>query len=191
MNHLFFGGSPLFSGAEASFRAQTTSDRACKPAYDLAIQHQYYHSQRLLNGMEARVGGGFNCELSTRGELQQFSATINVLRNEALKHNRLGGDRNGWQLLMDWRKPLLSGELRSQLSFTKLKDVSGYSPLLSNDANRRQERGSISLQYSKPLSVLGRPAALLVNVYHQRQRSNIELFRTVDSSAEIGFSWRF
>lgn len=191
MNHLLFGGSPLFSGAEASFRAQASTDRACKPTYDLAIQHQYYHTQSLLNGVEAKVGGGLNCELDTQRGPQQLSTTVSALRNEALKHNRLGGDRNGWQILLDWRQPLFSGELRTLLSFTKVQDATGYSPLLSNGADRWQERGSIALQYSKPLSVLSRPAALLVNLYHQRQRSNIELFRTTDSTAEIGFSWRF
>jgi tetratricopeptide (TPR) repeat protein len=191
MNHLLFGGSPLFSGAEASFRAQASTDRACKPTYDLAIQHQYYHTQSLLNGVEAKIGGGLNCELDTQRGPQQLSTTVSALRNEALKHNRLGGDRNGWQILLDWRQPLFSGEFRTLLSFTKVQDATGYSPLLSNGADRWQQRGSIALQYSKPLSVLSRPAALLVNLYHQRQRSNIELFRTTDSTAEIGFSWRF
>jgi hypothetical protein len=31
----------------------------------------------------------------------------------------------------------------------------------------------------------------MINVYHQRQRANLELFRSKDTSAALGFGWLF
>lgn len=191
MNHLLFGGSPLFSGTELSTRVQINTNRACRPFYDLAAQHQYYHGQSLLNGVEARLGAGLNCELETRRGPQQLTATVNALGNKAQTNSRLGGDRDGWQVLADWRQPLFQGEMRTQVTYTELVDRDGYSPLLANGAERWQQRAALLVQYSRPVQVFSRSAELLINLYHQRQRSNIELFRTTDSTAEVGFSWRF
>jgi len=39
--------------------------------------------------------------------------------------------------------------------------------------------------------VFGKDMELLVNVYQHRRQSNLALFRTTDTTAEIGVQWRF
>lgn len=38
---------------------------------------------------------------------------------------------------------------------------------------------------------MGSGATFMINLYHQRQRSNLELFQSKDTSAALGFSWLF
>ena len=190
-SHLFFGGSALFSGTEAGARYQAASESVCKPYYELTTQHQLYHQQSLLNAFESKASAGVNCPLNNRNGGQQITAEFSLLNNAALKSGRLGGDRDGWQFNLDWQYQLPRGVLRAQVNHTQIDDRQGYSPLLANGAKRSQDRSSLLLQYREPLPTLGRNATLLINVYHQQQQSNISLFETLDSSAEIGLSWGF
>ncbi len=45
------------------------------------------------------------------------------------------------------------------------------------------------VQYRRRLGASG--ADLLINFYHQDQGSSLSLFRTEDTSLEMGLSWRF
>ena len=191
MNHLFFGGSALFTATELSARYQPDSKLRCKPYYGLAIQHQLYHRQSLLNAFESKAGVGINCPLSNTNGGQQLRTELSLLRNDALKSGRLGGDRQGWQINLDWQVVLPRGVLRTVLNHTQLDDNRGYSPLLANGAERWLRRSYLLLQYRQPLQWLGRNTTLLLNIYHQQQQSNIELFTSNDTSAEIGISWAF
>jgi len=81
--------------------------------------------------------------------------------------------------------------LLTQLNHTETDDKRGYSPILADGARREIKRSYVLLQYRQPL-LPGRPdTTLLFNVYHQKQRSNLELFRSTDSTVEIGISHRF
>ena len=191
INHLFFGGNPLFTGTETGGRYQPASGWYCKPNYSLALQHQLFHQENRLNAFESKVGVGISCPASGTTGTQSLSAEVSLLNNKALKSGRLGGDRQGWQLNLNWQLALSRGVLRAQLNYTKLEDRQGYSPLLANGAERRLGRSYVLLQYREPLPLLGSNASLLFNIYHQRQQSNIELFRSKDSTAEIGLSWAF
>ena len=73
----------------------------------------------------------------------------------------------------------------SQLSHTRLTDRAGYNPLLSSGADRWTQRTYLLLQYRWRMTPR---AALLLNFFHQYQRSNIALFDNTDTTAEIGFS---
>jgi len=190
INHLYYGGNALFSGIETSARVQYGRNNRCKPFQSLAVQQQLFHGQDLLNGLESKLSAGISCSPKTITG-SQINAEISGLSNRAQQSGRLGGSRVGWQASIDWRKPFLRGILRAQLNYTALRDRESYSPLLANGARRWQKRNSILLQYSEPMSLFGRPANLLVNIYNQRQGSNIQLFRTSNSSAELGFSWQF
>lgn len=191
INHLFFGGNPLFTGTETGGRYQPASDWYCKPNYSLALQHQLFHQESRLNAFESKAGVGVSCPVSGTAGTQSLSAEVSLLNNKALNSGRLGGDRQGWQLNLGWQLALSRGVLRAQLNYTELEDRQGYSPLLANGAARKLDRSYVLLQYREPLPLLGSNASLLFNLYHQRQQSNIELFRSKDSTAEIGFSWAF
>jgi tetratricopeptide (TPR) repeat protein len=190
VNHLYYGGSPLFSGIETSARVQFSNTRRCQPYYGLAVQQQIFHGQSLLNALESKLGAGISCSPKAAAGYQ-LTAELNVLNNSAQHSNRLGGSRDGWQASVGWGRPFLRGTLRAQLNYTELRDQEGYNPLLANGAERWQKRGSVLLQYSEPMILFGRATNLLVNIYNQRQTSNIQLFRTANISAEVGFSWGF
>lgn len=191
VSHLNFGGRALFSGVDSNVRYQADSPFVCKPFYDLAVQMQYYHEQDFLNGVESRASVGVNCPIGGALAGQRISAEVGVLNNQALRSARLGGDRQGWQFRADWQVPVAGGLLRAQLNHVQLDDREGFSELLDNGAAREVDRSYILLQYRRPLAALGANSSLLINLYRQTQSSNIEFFRTSNTSAEIGLSWSF
>ena len=185
ISHLQFGGSSLYTGLDASARYQRASNVSCKPYYQMATQYQSFHNQRQLNALESKAGVGLNCPRSSSWGNHQFSTELSLLSNTATESERPGGDRDGWQASLDWQIDLPLGEFRSQLGYTRLNDTDGYSPLLANGARRWLRRSYLLLQYRRPLF---EGTTLLVNMFHQDQRSNLELFQTVDSTIEVGIS---
>lgn len=182
VSNLFFGGSPLFTATDGTARYQSTGD-SCGPFYEAALQHQHYHNQTVFNALESRASAGLGCPVA--GGRQRFGAELGLLYNHALKPNRPGGDREGWQFRANWQGMLAGGVLAAQFSYTRMDDKEGYSDLLAGGAPRDIRRTSTVLQYRRPLNQV---MALLFNFSHQRQGSNIDLFEYSDTSAEIGFS---
>lgn len=188
MGHLFFGGNALYTATDAFARYQTPTVASCNRRYDAALQHQHYHGQHNLNSLEAKLAAGIDCPLSVGSVQTMLGIEAGLLVNKALKSGRPGDDRDGWQLSVDWQVPMAGGLLRSQLNHTSLRDADGYSPLLDNGADRWLERSYLLLQYQRPLQP---GMVFLANFFHQHQRSNIELFDTLDSSLEVGLSFSF
>jgi tetratricopeptide (TPR) repeat protein len=191
VSHLNFGGEGLFSGVDTNARYQADSDQLCKPYYELAVQYQYYHEQDFLNGVESRASAGLSCPFTAGPRNQRLSMELGLLNNQALRSARLGGDRKGWQFKADWQIQAAGGTLRAQLSHIQLDDNEGYSELLDNGAERKLDRSYILVQYRKPMATFGPNSSFMVNLYRQIQTSNIEFFRTANTSAEIGLSWSF
>lgn len=185
ISHLLFGGSSLYTATDVSALYQRASGLNCKPYYGLAAQHQLFHDQSRLNAVESKASAGMNCPLPGSEGRQQISAELSLLNNTAIKTGRPGGDRDGWQFNLNWQFELPVGQIRSQINHTQLHDADGYSPLLANDARRWLNRSYVLLQYRRPLF---QDMTLMVNMYHQRQRSNLELFRSTDSTVEVGIS---
>jgi hypothetical protein len=63
--------------------------------------------------------------------------------------------------------------------------------LLKEGVERSIERSYFLLEYKRPVHLLGSSANFMVNAYHQRQRSNLKLFRSKDTSVALGFGWLF
>ena len=194
MSHLFFGGSPLYTATEAGGRyvfpgsfSLTTID-SCKPFSSLAGQHQLFHNQSRLNAIESKLSVGLNCQLQVGNERQQLVPELSILNNDPIKEGRPGASRHGWQFNLDWQLPMFEGTVSTQLNHTQMQDSNGYSPLLAGDAERWLKRSYMLVQYRKALSTR---TTILINAYHQRQRSNLELFRSRDSSLEVGISHQF
>jgi len=120
---------------------------------------------------------------------QRLGMESSVLYNAAQASNRLGGDRAGWQFRAQWQVLAAGGLIAAQLDHTTLADRRGYSQLLADNARRRISRNSVLVQYRRRLGASG--ADLLINFYHQDQGSSLSLFRTEDTSLEMGLSWRF
>jgi hypothetical protein len=154
----------------------------------LAAQHQLFHNQSRLNAIESKFSIGLNCQLQLGENSQQLVPELSVLNNDPIKDGRPGDSRYGWQFNLDWQLPVLSGAVTAQLNHTQMQDNDGYSPLLANDADRWLKRSYVLVQYRKEINA---STTLLLNGYLQRQRSNLELFRSRDASLEIGLSHRF
>jgi hypothetical protein len=193
VNHLFFGGSELFTASDIGLVYQPAGDNSCRPEFTVATQHQHFHDQSQLDAIETRVTAGGVCRQRAFGGqgAQRLGFSMGLLANDNVENGRPGGDRQGWQLNFDWQHPLGNGSLRTQLNHTRLRDSKGYSPVLANNAERWQQRSFILFQYREPVQIFGRDTILMVNLYHQQQRSNIELFKNTDTTAEVGFSFRF
>ncbi len=190
LNHLLFSGQPLFTGTDAHYRFQLNGTAGCRPYLSGALQHQVWHEQRRLDGIEAKLSFGSSCTLRTNSA-QRINFEAGALHNAGLDASRLGGNRDGWQLIADWQIALPRGVLTAQLNHTRLLDGRGFSPLLGNNVRRGVERSSVLIQYRETLRWLGDRTRLLVNVYHQDQNSNLGVFRTEDTSVELGLSWQF
>lgn len=188
VNHLQFGGSSLYTASDVRARYQPVSEGRCSTYYGLAVQQQLFPGQNHLNALESRASGGMNCPLSNRFGDQLLSAEIGLLANTAIESGRPGGDRDGWQLNLNWQISLPIGEFRSQLSHTQLRDSAGYTPLLQDNAKRWLRRSYVLLQYRRALRD---DLTLMANYFYQDQHSNLDLFQSIDSTFEIGLSLTF
>lgn len=191
VSNLFFGGDALYTAVQGRARYQARTQAHCRPYYGLAIQQQLFHSQSNLNALESKASAGLNCPIGSAARAQSITAEVSGIMNKASNSGRPGGDRGGWQARVEWQYPSPVGLFLAQLNHTSISDRDGYSPLLAGGAERWLERSYVLLQYRRPLRVFGRNTTLMTNFYHQEQRSNIELFRTVDTTFEVGLSLSF
>ena len=93
--------------------------------------------------------------------------------------------------MFDWEYNLRRGVLTAQFNHTRLRDRLGYSPLLALNARRVSKRNTLLFQYRQSMPVFGPGAQFIATMYNQDQLSNIELFRTRDTSVELGIRWQF
>lgn len=190
VSNLFFGGNALYTAVEGRARYQKRTDSRCQPYYGLAIQQQLFHDQSNFNALETKASVGLNCPLGTMNN-QQLTVEAGLLMNKAANSGRPGGDRAGWQTSIEWQYRTSAGQFLAQLNHTSIDDRKGYSPLIAGGADRWLESSYILLQFRRPVSVFGRQTTFMTNLYHQDQRSNIELFQTLDTTFELGLSLSF
>ena len=187
---LFFGGSALYSAAQTRLRYQPNTAKRCAPVYEIASQYQRFHSQTALDAWESKATVGASCVAGESGvNVIRYGFDGGYINNRALDAKRPGDDRDGWQVNFRAQRALFGGELTAQASYTRLEDDSGYSPILLNGAARWQERSQLVLQHRTPLRLGAKGALFLVNLSHQAQTSNIELFDLTDTALELGFSF--
>jgi len=190
LNHLSFAGQNFFTGTDIVQRIRVgTSLSACESFLSGAAQHQVWHLQRQLDGVELRAGAGIFCR--NNHNASSYSIEMSALKNIAREDFRLGGDREGWLARMQWGLPALGGVISSQFEIASILDDQGYSVLLDNNSRRRVSRASIFLQYQRPVSILGLDVDVLVNLFHQEQASNLKLFEVDDSAVALGARFSF
>lgn len=187
---LHFGGNALYSAGQTRLRVQANSNNRCAPVADLATQYQSFHAQSALDAWETRAAAGLSCidGGASSGRVSRYGFELGYIKNQALKSNRPGADRDGWQLSTRYQTALFGGELIAQLSYTELEDDSSYSAVLANGARRWQHRGQLIVQHSKPITLGNRVVLFTTNLSHQNQNSNLELFDLNDTAIEMGFS---
>ncbi len=189
-DHLYLSGKPLFSGISGSVRFSPSSSGRCQRYYGVAFQRQHWHERGQLDGLESKLGLGGNCPIFSDNK-HRLNAEISYLHNTELKQGRQGGSREGWQVVFDWEYTLRRGVLTAQFNHTRLRDRLGYSPLLALNARRVSKRNTLLFQYRQSMPVFGPGAQFIATMYYQDQLSNIELFRTRDTSVELGIRWQF
>ena len=190
LNHLLFTGRPLFTGTDGRYLRQLGRAGTCQQFATGALQHQIWHEQRRLDGIEIKAGISASCPLGDR-PAHQIKLEGALLRNTELNDNRLGGDRSGFQISAMWQIPVSGGTLSAQFNHTRLLDDRGFSSLLESNARRAVERSSVFVQYQKSIDWLLNDTQVLVRMFHQDQNSNLGLFETEDTSFELGIRWRF
>lgn len=191
VNNLFFGGDALYTAVEGRAHYQTRTNWRCKPYYGLALQQQLFHGQSNLNALESKASVGFNCPVGKRSNNQQITTEFSLLNNKAANSGRPGGDRKGWQAGVKWQYLTPAGLFLAQINHTSVADRDGYSPLLTSAAERWLESSYIRLQYKRPVTLFGTKTTFITNIYHQNQRSNIELFKTTHTTLELGLNLTF
>ncbi len=183
-SHMLFGGSPLYSVADVRGRVFTGSG-TCRTSVEVGFQHLNYHGQTLMNGRETSLTTGYGCQMPAG---QQVRVEAGLLSNLAVSTDRPGGDRQGWNLRLNWQTTLAGGEFNAQLGYARLKDGRGYSPLLENGTTREVASSYLNLRYKYPLA---RRFALLVSLTNQAQRSNLDPFQNRGTAAEVGLALDF
>ena len=191
VSNLFFGGDALYTAVEGRARYQARTDWRCKPYYGLAAQQQLFHDQSSLNALESKASVGINCPIGNDNNNQRVTTEFGYLNNKAMNSGRPGGDRSGWQLSAEWQYLSPMGLFLAQINHTSVDDRAGYSPLIADGAERWLERSYVLFQFKRPVRLLGAETTFMTNIYHQDQRSNIELFRTLDTTIELGISLSF
>lgn len=176
-SHLLFGGNPLYSVTEGRVRYRTRV-AGCSPRFELAAQYQMYHGQSFMAGVESSAAAGVDC---LRGS-QRLSVEAGLLNNSAVR-NRPGADRQGWRIRLNWQLLLGQDLLSAQIGYANLVDRAGYSPLLGNGAERQVKSRIFQMQYSRPLQS---KLALIVNLNHQGQSSNLGPFANRSTAFEMG-----
>lgn len=181
-SHLLYSGNPLYSVAEGRIRYRYRGS-GCNPRYDLAAQHQLYHGQSLMTGIESSVTGGVDCASGNH----RLSIEAGVLNNSALR-DRPGADRQGWKLRLSWQLQLGPDVISAQMGYASLEDKAGYSPLLASGARRKVDSRTMQVQYNHPLQT---HLSLTINLNHQDQGSNIDPFENHSTALEFGLRLNF
>jgi hypothetical protein len=187
--HVSFGGNALFSSAGLDGRYQLNGTGSCNSAISVEGQRQHFSQQRSLDALEARVALSLTCgnNITLRGFESGFGLELGLIGNQAIRSNRPGGNRDGWQLSAQWQG---NGYLM-QFSRTTLDDSRSYSPILAGGASRSIARDQVIMQHRRPFK-LGRVAASLhINFFHREQESNIKLFSANETAIEIGLGFVF
>ncbi len=184
-SHLLYGGSPLYGVTEARARLNRNGP-GCRPQYEMAAQHQLYHGQSFMRGLEASATAGVLC---ASGEGRRLAGLdVGPLVNLALHDERPGADRAGWHLRLVWQLPLGQGTVSGHFSYARLHDDEGYSELLAGGARRRIQTRSLGLQYSRPLLT---DLSFIVNLNHQAQGSNLVPFESSGTALDLGLNLSF
>ena len=166
----------LYQGADLQ------KDTACSASRGVEWQRFDYPTATELNGQYMGLAGEIGC----RGEMDwvlMLSGGVNLGDGQ-----RPGGNQKQVEIHGEVGGKAGRGNWLAVADVTKLRDNSGYSPLLDNNATRGVMQGFARLEYRYPLS-----AALqgIVSAEVFRQSSNLQLFALDGSAAWLGLRWLF
>lgn len=183
VNHIFYGGRSLSSNVGLDIRYQWRHEN-CRPYTGIKAEQKFFTGQKEVNDISIELTAGTNCRIGR----SRLSAELDYMNSQSAYSRRPGGDRTGISALLGIQYPLGEGVLHGQISLSDLNDAKGYSPLLSDGEARRIFRSGIVIQYLYPVA---ENITLMASVSRQRQKSNLELFRTRGTRADLGLAFSF
>ena len=157
-------------------------DAACSASRGVEWQRFDYPTATELNGQYLGLAGEIGC----RGDLDwvlMLSGGVNMGDGQ-----RPGGNQKQVEIHGEIGGQAGKGNWLAVADVTKLRDSTGYSPLLDNNATRGVLQGLVRLEYHYPL---GANLQALASTEIFRQYSNLQLFALDGSAAWLGLRWLF
>lgn len=185
LDHLHYAGESLYQAAKVETRWQPrTSSNACVATLSGSLTLQHFPVDHRLDGLETRVTPGLVC----RSGQASLGVRVGYIAQLADTPQRTGGDRHGFEAVLQAALPAGPGVISGQLETLQLDDQQGYSPLLGNNVKRQVSRYQAQLSYEVGLN---ERLSLSFNGMYREQHSSIALFRFDGSQFNAGLVWRF
>lgn len=159
-----------------------TGPSNCSLFYGAEWKRLTYPAAGAIDGQYLGVAASLGCTQAIGWSLLAHAGI------DRAENQRPGGDQQQIDLraqIYDW---LGSGQWLAEAGVARLRDTAGYSPLLSNNSVRGILRGSLSLEYTHPLS---EHLQGLARVEAFRQNSSLSLFDTQGKAVWIGIRYGF
>ncbi len=157
-------------------------ESVCSISHGVEWEKFDYPTATELNGQYIGLAGELGCRQSLDWMLM-LSAGVN--RGDSL---RPGGQQRQVELHAELGGQAGKGSWLAVTELTGLRDSTGYSPLLDNNATRGILQGMLRLEYRYPLAARLQGIAS-TEVF--RQYSNLQLFALNGSAAWLGIRWLF
>lgn len=166
----------------------------CRPRLALEVEWHRYPVARSFDATYLWLGGELRCPSPLGPGSRQL--VLQVRGGEAFArhdgdsaHARPGGNSRHLELTTAhewaWRGPTGTQTLRLLAQWERVRDDTGYSPLLANGARRRVDRGIVGLSWSVPLNA-DSDWRLVLSGQQFRQTTNLQPFELTGSIARIG-----
>ena len=151
------------------------------------IEWRQQQMSKVANSRTTALRGGLNCGLGSKsGWTTGLVARLGL--DQAQSPDRPGGQQQQLTLGARAAGPIGNG-VRAELAArtTRLRDGEGYSPLLANNALRRQQQTQFSIELSRQFPWFEQPGLeVVMQIQSLRQTSNIKLFEYQGFSAFAG-----
>lgn len=191
-------GRVLSSTATLGFGHRWVHHR-CHTQWDVDLERRSYPVARNLDATYVWLGGALSCPGGLGAAAREFTVQLRAAKafarhGSGSEQARPGGDSRHWELtaVQEWAWPGPTGVQALQLlaQWENVHDSDGYSPLLSHDARRRINRGTLGVKWSLPLA----PAAnwhVVFAVQQFHQDANLTAFDLRGRIAQVGLehSW--
>lgn len=187
LSQLVWGSDSLYNGARLGLQHQWRLN-PCRLAWGAETEWRRYPVAANLNGRYWGSSTSLHCQNDSTQQQWQLHWRAGV-DTPSPTAPRAGGRYRQQDWRLAWGGPLGAGRLAWDYQYTRQADASGYSPLLANNATRRQSRHAWALEYSQPM-----PGSAgwqwFAGLEISRQRSNLAVFSADRHALVAGLRWQ-
>ena len=148
----------------------------CRARFGGEILNSFFPGNHIYDGRYAGLVSHWICPE------QQMQVQLRAGNNDPIDNDRPGGDLRQYALYAARHFPIGSGNLSAEFNYFQLKDRTGYSPLLENNAPRRLTSSIYRLEYRWDMGKL----SPYVGVEWLDQKANLPLFSPSNRILTIG-----